>query len=102
MTYSSCAAEPPSITTEPPLITDREPSSCQQPKEETREMEVYMRRMATCLAPEFADGVVINMVVGGEVATLKSIEEAINLIIAEMPIQVSSLFRLSFENLVVW
>lgn len=47
--------------------------------------EIYTRRMASCLAP---DGIVINMVVGGEVVTLKSIEESTNLIIAEMPIQV--------------
>ncbi|KAK6924064.1 hypothetical protein RJ641_010264, partial [Dillenia turbinata] len=46
--------------------------------------EVYLRRMATCLA---ADGIVINMVVGGEVATLRSIEESISLVIAEMPIE---------------
>ncbi|PWA36722.1 hypothetical protein CTI12_AA597140 [Artemisia annua] len=39
--------------------------------------------MATCLA---ADGIVINMVVGGEVVTLKSIEESSSLVIAEMPI----------------
>lgn len=47
-----------------------------------------MRRMAACLA---SDGIVINMVVGGEVVTLKSIEEGSNLIIAEMPIQVSEI-----------
>ncbi|KAM7251664.1 hypothetical protein ACFE04_023547 [Oxalis oulophora] len=45
--------------------------------------ETYMRRMATCLAP---DGIVINMVVGGEVVTLKSIEESSSLVITEMPI----------------
>ncbi|XP_010666624.2 uncharacterized protein LOC104883764 isoform X1 [Beta vulgaris subsp. vulgaris] len=50
--------------------------------------EIYMRRMAACLA---SDGIVINMVVGGEVVTLKSIEEGSNLIIAEMPIQVSEI-----------
>ncbi|KAK2642478.1 hypothetical protein Ddye_024241 [Dipteronia dyeriana] len=50
--------------------------------------ETYMRRIATCLA---ADGVVINMVVGGEVVTLKSIEESSNLFIAEMPINVSEI-----------
>lgn len=32
----------------------------------------------------------INMVVGGEVVTLKSIEESSGLFIAEMPINVSS------------
>ncbi|XP_059293654.1 uncharacterized protein LOC132046868 isoform X1 [Lycium ferocissimum] len=47
--------------------------------------ETYMRRMATCLA---ADGIVINMVVGGEVVTLKSIEESSGLLIAEMPINI--------------
>ncbi|KAK1552810.1 hypothetical protein Q3G72_032745 [Acer saccharum] len=50
--------------------------------------ETYLRRIATCLA---ADGVVINMVVGGEVVTLKSIEESSNLVIAEMPINVSEI-----------
>ncbi|KAK1557330.1 hypothetical protein Q3G72_022641 [Acer saccharum] len=50
--------------------------------------ETYMRRIATCLA---ADGVVINMVIGGEVVTLKSIEESSNLVIAEMPINVSEI-----------
>lgn len=50
--------------------------------------EIYTRRMASCLAP---DGIVINMVVGGEVVTLKSVEESSNLIIAEMPIQVSEI-----------
>ncbi|KAH9626624.1 hypothetical protein KSS87_001084 [Heliosperma pusillum] len=48
--------------------------------------EIYMRRMAACLS---SDGIVINMVVGGEVVTLKSIEESSNLIVAEMPIQAS-------------
>ncbi|KAJ9562305.1 hypothetical protein OSB04_007465 [Centaurea solstitialis] len=48
--------------------------------------ETYTRRMATCLA---SDGIVINMVVGGEVVTLKSIEESSSLVIAEMPINVS-------------
>lgn len=47
--------------------------------------ETYMRRMATCLA---ADGIVINMVVGGEVVTLKGIEESSSLVIAEMPINI--------------
>ncbi|KAJ0096289.1 hypothetical protein Patl1_28712 [Pistacia atlantica] len=51
--------------------------------------ETYMRRIATCLA---ADGIVINMVVGGgEVVTLKAIEESSNLIIAEMPIHISEM-----------
>ncbi|PWA16988.1 hypothetical protein CTI12_AA630420 [Artemisia annua] len=52
-------------------------------------METYTRRMATCLA---ADGIVINMVVGGEVVTLKSIEESSSLVIAEMPINVFEMF----------
>lgn len=51
--------------------------------------ETYMRRMTTCLA---ADGIVINMVVGGEVVTLKSIEESSNLVIAEMPINIFEMF----------
>ncbi|CAK9166492.1 unnamed protein product [Ilex paraguariensis] len=47
--------------------------------------ETYTRRMATCLA---ADGIVINMVVGGEVVTLKHVEETSSLVIAEMPINI--------------
>ncbi|XP_041004681.1 eukaryotic initiation factor 4A [Juglans microcarpa x Juglans regia] len=50
--------------------------------------EIYMRRTTTCLA---ADGIVINMVAGGEVVTLKSIEESSNLVIAEMPISISEI-----------
>ncbi|GKU98969.1 hypothetical protein SLEP1_g11899 [Rubroshorea leprosula] len=50
--------------------------------------ETYLRRLATCLA---ADGIVINMVVGGEVVTLKSLEESSNIIIAEMPINISEI-----------
>ncbi|XP_048426245.1 uncharacterized protein LOC103945522 isoform X2 [Pyrus x bretschneideri] len=50
--------------------------------------ETYIRRMTTCLA---ADGIVINMVVGGEVVTLKSLEESSNLVIAEMPIHISEI-----------
>ncbi|XP_040383858.1 eukaryotic initiation factor 4A-I [Oryza brachyantha] len=50
--------------------------------------EAYFRRMSTCLA---ADGIVINMVVGGEVATLKALEENSGLLIAEMPIHVSEI-----------
>lgn len=42
--------------------------------------------MKTC-----ADGIVINVVVGGEVITLKNIEESSSLVIAEMPINVSLL-----------
>lgn len=81
--------------------------------------ETYMRRVATCLAAGCfsyyitfvvvrwyrhlhshnnfilisADGIVINMVVGGEVVTLKNIEESSNLVIAEMPINVSCLLH---------
>ncbi|XP_066387671.1 ATP-dependent RNA helicase eIF4A-like [Miscanthus floridulus] len=50
--------------------------------------EAYLRRMSTCLA---ADGIVINMVVGGEVATFKALEENSGLLIAEMPIHVSEI-----------
>jgi len=38
-----------------------------------------------------AEGIVINMVVGGEVATLKALEENSGLLIAEMPIHVSEI-----------
>lgn len=38
-----------------------------------------------------ADGIVINMVVGGEVVTLKGIEESCGIVIAEMPINVRAL-----------
>ncbi|KAL3039196.1 hypothetical protein AAZX31_01G172700 [Glycine max] len=47
--------------------------------------ETYGRRLATCLT---ADGIVINMVVGGEVVTLKSIEESSNIVMQEMPMQI--------------
>ncbi|KAF7828733.1 ATP-dependent RNA helicase eIF4A isoform X1 [Senna tora] len=47
--------------------------------------ETYTRRMATCLS---ADGIVINMVVGGEVVILKSIEESSSIVIQEMPMQI--------------
>ncbi|KAH7520165.1 hypothetical protein FEM48_Zijuj08G0115500 [Ziziphus jujuba var. spinosa] len=57
--------------------------------------ETYLRRMTTCLA---TDGIVINMVVGGEVVTLKSIEESSSLVIAEMPIDVSSLLYKVFTR----
>ncbi|WOL18506.1 eukaryotic initiation factor [Canna indica] len=50
--------------------------------------ETYLRRMSTCLA---ADGIVINMVVGGEVVALKGLEESSGLIIAEMPINISEI-----------
>ncbi|KAF9678486.1 hypothetical protein SADUNF_Sadunf07G0039900 [Salix dunnii] len=38
-----------------------------------------------------ADGIVINVVGGGEVITLKNIEESSNLVIAEMPINISEI-----------
>ncbi|KAI3452028.1 hypothetical protein Pfo_008693 [Paulownia fortunei] len=47
--------------------------------------ETYMRRMATCLS---ADGIVISMVVGGEVVILKTLEESSGLVMAEMPIHI--------------
>ncbi|XP_058089396.1 ATP-dependent RNA helicase fal1 [Magnolia sinica] len=50
--------------------------------------EMYLRRISTCLA---ADGIVMNMVVGGEVVTLKGIEEGSGLVIAEMPINISEI-----------
>ncbi|XP_031388707.1 ATP-dependent RNA helicase eIF4A isoform X2 [Punica granatum] len=50
--------------------------------------ETYMRRISTCLA---ADGIVINMVVGGEVVFLKGLEESIGILIAEMPINISEI-----------
>ncbi|XP_020584424.1 eukaryotic initiation factor 4A-III-A isoform X2 [Phalaenopsis equestris] len=50
--------------------------------------ETYLRRMSTCLA---ADGIVINMVVGGEVVILKGLEESSGLILAEMPINISEI-----------
>lgn len=50
--------------------------------------ETYLRRMSTCLA---ADGIVINMVVGGEVAILKGLEESCGLVVAEMPINISEI-----------
>lgn len=37
------------------------------------------------------DGSVINIVVGGEVVTLRSMEESLGLIVAEVPINVSLL-----------
>uniref|UniRef100_A0A1J3DJR0 Eukaryotic initiation factor 4A n=1 Tax=Noccaea caerulescens TaxID=107243 RepID=A0A1J3DJR0_NOCCA len=50
--------------------------------------ETYTRRITTCLA---SGGIVINMVVGGEVTTLKSLEESSSVIIAEMPINISEI-----------
>lgn len=39
---------------------------------------------------ENKEGIVINMVVGGEVVILNNLEESTGLVIAEMPIHVSS------------
>ncbi|XP_018449013.1 uncharacterized protein LOC108820551 [Raphanus sativus] len=50
--------------------------------------ETYTRRLTSCLA---SGGIVINMVVGGEVTTLKSLEETSGVIIAEMPINISEI-----------
>ncbi|CAA7401616.1 unnamed protein product [Spirodela intermedia] len=50
--------------------------------------ETYMRRMSTCLA---ADGIVISMVVGGEVVVLKALEQGSGLLIKEMPIYISEI-----------
>ncbi|XP_027910966.1 ATP-dependent RNA helicase eIF4A [Vigna unguiculata] len=47
--------------------------------------ETYARRLAACLT---SDGIVINMVVGGEVVTLKSIEESSNIVMQEMPMRI--------------
>lgn len=47
--------------------------------------ETYLRRMSTSLAP---DGIVINMVVGGEVVVLKGIEESCGIVVAEMPVDI--------------
>uniref|UniRef100_A0A8I6Y0B2 Eukaryotic initiation factor 4a n=2 Tax=Hordeum vulgare subsp. vulgare TaxID=112509 RepID=A0A8I6Y0B2_HORVV len=50
--------------------------------------EAYLRRVSACLA---TDGIAINMVVGGEVVLLKSLEETGGFVIAEMPIHVSEI-----------
>ncbi|XP_022555738.1 eukaryotic initiation factor 4A-I-like [Brassica napus] len=50
--------------------------------------ETYTRRLTSCLA---SGGIVINMVVGGEVTTLRSLEESSGIIIAEMPINISEI-----------
>ncbi|KAJ6907513.1 hypothetical protein NC651_018047 [Populus alba x Populus x berolinensis] len=60
--------------------------------------KTYLRRIATCLA---ADGIVINVAVGGEVITLKNIEESSRLIMAEMPINLLLWFSLGFFNNVI-
>ncbi|KAH0915748.1 hypothetical protein HID58_030194 [Brassica napus] len=50
--------------------------------------ETYTRRLTSCLA---SGGIVINMVVGGGVTTLRSLEESSGIIIAEMPINISEI-----------
>ncbi|KAL5168459.1 ATP-dependent RNA helicase FAL1 [Glycine soja] len=49
-----------------------------------------------------ADGIVINMVVGGEVVTLKSIEESSTIVMQEMPMQIldfmKTILLLAFVN----
>ncbi|XP_068642611.1 ATP-dependent RNA helicase eIF4A [Aristolochia californica] len=50
--------------------------------------EIYVRRMSTCLA---TDGIVINLVGGGEVVTMRNIEETLGFLIAEMPIEISEI-----------
>lgn len=48
----------------------------------------------------YTDGIVINMVVGGEVVALKNIEENSGFLIAEMPINVSfSVWTQPFNSL---
>jgi len=51
-----------------------------------------------------AEGIVINMVVGGEVATLKALEESSGLLIAEMPIHVryTPLSVFLSSNILIW
>ncbi|KAG9450871.1 hypothetical protein H6P81_010836 [Aristolochia fimbriata] len=49
--------------------------------------EIYVRRMSTCLA---ADGIVINLVTGGEIVTMRGIE-SLGFVIAEMPIEISEI-----------
>ncbi|KAG0581619.1 hypothetical protein KC19_4G266300 [Ceratodon purpureus] len=65
--------------------------------------EAYLRRLAACLtsAPPvvghtaifggIAGGIVISVVVGGEVGLLRSIEEGCGVVIDEMPIHISEL-----------
>ncbi|KAH9663535.1 Initiation factor 4A-like protein [Citrus sinensis] len=57
--------------------------------------ETYIRRMTTCLA---ADGSVINIVVGGEVVTLRSMEESLGLIVAEVPINQGEILLLFYKK----
>ncbi|KRH28477.1 hypothetical protein GLYMA_11G056400v4 [Glycine max] len=56
-----------------------------------------------CLISRYcADGIVINMVVGGEVVTLKSIEESSTIVMQEMPMQIldfmKTILLLAFVN----
>eukprot|EP00246_Nothoceros_aenigmaticus_P017364 TRINITY_DN8439_c0_g1_i1.p1 TRINITY_DN8439_c0_g1~~TRINITY_DN8439_c0_g1_i1.p1 ORF type:complete len:229 (+),score=25.65 TRINITY_DN8439_c0_g1_i1:126-812(+) len=68
--------------------------------------EAYMRRIGACLGHAFTPlgsgistvtggsgigGVIINVVVGGEVGTLRTIEDSCGVIIEEMPIHISEL-----------
>ncbi|XP_024533962.1 ATP-dependent RNA helicase eIF4A [Selaginella moellendorffii] len=67
--------------------------------------EAYLRRLGACLSPSggtqsvtksstnepSTNGVVLNIVVGGEVSTLRSIEEGCVVIINEMPINITEL-----------
>ncbi|EPS62452.1 hypothetical protein M569_12335, partial [Genlisea aurea] len=47
--------------------------------------ETYARRLASCLS---TDGLMISVVVGGEVVALKSLEESSGLVMDEMPMHV--------------
>lgn len=56
--------------------------------------EAYQRRLAACLghpAVGWSGGIVISMLVGGEVALLRNIEEGCGIVIEEMPIQIFEL-----------
>ncbi|MCO5586552.1 hypothetical protein L7F22_040493 [Adiantum nelumboides] len=55
--------------------------------------EAYQRRLAACLGyPTVGSlGIVISMLVGGEVALLRNIEEGCGIVIEEMPIQIFEL-----------
>ncbi|KAK4742909.1 hypothetical protein SAY87_000910 [Trapa incisa] len=74
-----------------PIPSSGEPAICARVLinyELPSKKETYTRRISACLA---ADGIVINMVVGGEVVTLKGLEESSGIIIAEMPINISEI-----------
>lgn len=55
--------------------------------------EAYQRRVAACFGHPTAgsQGIVISMLVGGEVSLLRNIEEGCGIIIEEMPIQIFEL-----------